>query len=50
MIEVREFSFFLDAWLFCQKIKLDWQKSIKRKDWDTWSVAFEAKKPEKSLA
>jgi hypothetical protein len=38
---IREFNFFLDAWLFCYGQKVDWKKAIQRRDWDTWTVSFE---------
>jgi hypothetical protein len=40
MPKSREFTFFLDAWNFCQSAGLDWEKSIKRKDWATWCVVY----------
>lgn len=44
MIEVRDFTFFLDAWNFCFKHNINWKKSIKRKDWNTWAVFYETTK------
>ena len=35
---VYEFSYFLDAWLYCTQNKLDWQKAIQKKDFRTWLV------------
>ena len=32
-----EFSFYLDAWLYCWKNKFD-LANIKRKSWDVWMV------------
>jgi hypothetical protein len=37
-VEIYEFHFFLDAWLYCEQNKLDWQSAIKKKDFRTWIV------------
>lgn len=37
-VEIYEFPFFLDAWLYCVSNKLDWETSIKKKDFRTWMV------------
>ena len=35
---VYEFSYFLDAWLYCTQNGLDWKTSIHKKDFRTWMV------------
>jgi hypothetical protein len=35
---VYEFSYYLDAWLYCKQNGLDWQKAIQKKDFRTWLV------------
>jgi hypothetical protein len=37
-VTVFEFSYFLDAWLYCIQNGLNWQRSIKKKDFRTWMV------------
>jgi hypothetical protein len=37
-VEVYEFSYFLDAWLYCEQNKLNWKTAIKKKDFRTWMV------------
>ena len=33
-----EFSYFLDAWLYCVEHMLDWQEHIQKKNFRTWVV------------
>jgi hypothetical protein len=44
---IREFNFFLEAWVFCYNHNINWQKAIRKKDWNTWTVDYEPKVPKK---
>lgn len=35
---VYEFSYLLDAWLYCVQNGLDWKTAVKKKDFRTWLV------------
>ena len=35
---VYEFSYYLDAWLYCTQNELDHKKAIQKKDFRTWLV------------
>ncbi len=37
-MEIYEFSYFLDAWLYCEQNKIYWPTAIKKKDFRTWMV------------
>jgi len=37
---VVEFSYFLDAWQFCQENDLNWNAAIQKKNFRTWIVVY----------